>query len=48
MSFLDTIITQMNANEKIFKLTLADDRMRVLFRDYIAQKVYDEIRDEGE
>ena len=42
--FLDTIITQMNANEKIFKLILADDRMRVLFRDYIAQKVYDDIR----
>jgi len=34
----------MNANEKIFKLILADDRMRVLFRDYIAQKVYDDIR----
>lgn len=42
--FLDTVITQMNANEKVFKLILADDRMRVLFRDYIAQKVYDEIR----
>ncbi len=28
----------------LFKLVLADDRMRVLFRDYIAQKVYDEIR----
>ncbi len=42
--FLDTIITQMNANEKIFKLILADDRMRVLFRNYIAQKVYDDIR----
>ena len=37
--FLDTIITQMNASEKIFKLILADDRMRVLLRDYIAQKV---------
>jgi hypothetical protein len=34
--FLDTIITQMNANEKIFKLIFADDRVRVLFRDYIA------------
>ena len=43
--FLDTVITQMNANEKVFKLILADDKMRVLFGDYIAQKVYDEIRE---
>ena len=36
---------QMNANEKVPKLILADDKMRMLFRDYIAQKVYDEIGD---
>jgi hypothetical protein len=34
--FLDTIITQMSANERIFKLILADDRVQVLFRGSIA------------
>ncbi len=34
----------MNANERVFNLIFADDRMRVLFRDYIAQMVSDEIR----
>ena len=46
-AFLDTIITQMGANEEIFKLILADDRMRALFSDYLAQTVYDQIREAG-
>jgi len=46
-AFLDTIITQMGANEEIFKLLLADDRMRALFSDYLAQTVYDQIRGAG-
>lgn len=43
-AFMDTIINQMDANEEIFKLILADDRMRALFTDYLAQNVYDRIR----
>jgi hypothetical protein len=42
--FLDTIINQMGANEKIFKLILAEDRMRELFTNYLARTVYDQVR----
>lgn len=42
--FLDTIINQMDANEEIFKLILADDRMRALFVEFIGRSVYDQIR----
>ena len=42
--FLDTIINQMNANEEIFKLILADERMRGLFTEFIARSVYDKVR----
>ncbi len=41
---LDTTPTELNPGEQVFRLILADDRMWVLFRDYIAQKVYDDIR----
>jgi hypothetical protein len=42
--FLDTIINQMDANEEIFKLILADGRMRELFVEFIGRSVYDQIR----
>jgi hypothetical protein len=42
--FLDTIINQMDANEEIFKLILAEDRMRELFTEFLARSVYDQIR----
>lgn len=45
--FLDTVINQMNANEEIFKLILADPRMREAFTEYLARTVYDEARDRG-
>lgn len=46
--FLDTIINQMNANEEIFKLILADERMRGLFTEFIGRSVYDRVREHSE
>jgi type I restriction enzyme R subunit len=43
--FLDTIISQMNTNEEVFKLILSDERMRDAFERYVAQTVYDTARD---
>jgi type I restriction enzyme R subunit len=43
--FLDTVINQMNANEEVFKLILADARMREAFTDYLARTVYDQARE---
>ncbi|HUF95070.1 MAG TPA: hypothetical protein VMO52_03220, partial [Acidimicrobiia bacterium] len=42
--FLDTIISQMNTNEEVFKLILSDERMREAFERYVAQTVYDTAR----
>lgn len=44
-SFLDAIINQMDANEEIFKLILAEDRMRELFTEFLARSAYDQIRE---
>lgn len=42
--FLDTIISQMDANEEIFKLILADDGMRAAFARYVGRTVYENAR----
>ncbi|MDK1026573.1 MAG: hypothetical protein QGD91_05480 [Actinomycetota bacterium] len=40
--FLDPIIVQMNANEDVFKLVISDDKMRVLFSNCIARRLWDD------
>lgn len=42
--FLDTIISQMDANEDIFKLILSDDGMRAAFARYVGRTVYETAR----
>ncbi len=42
--FLQTVINQMDANEKIFRTVLSDEHMRSLFATYLARTVYDEVR----
>lgn len=43
--FLDTIINQMDTNEKIFNVILADLRIREAFTDYLARTGYDDARE---
>jgi type I restriction enzyme R subunit len=44
-TFMNTIVTRMDANNEIFKLVLDDPDFRTLLGDYYVRKVYEQLRE---
>jgi type I restriction enzyme, R subunit len=44
-TFMNTIVTRMDANNEIFKRVLDDSDFRTLLADYYVKKVYEQLRD---
>ena len=47
-SFMNTVVTRMDANDEIFKRTLDDADFRDLVADYYVKKVYGRLRSEAD
>jgi type I restriction enzyme R subunit len=44
-TFMNTIVTRMDANNENFKLVLDDPDFRTLLGDYYVKKVYEQLRE---
>jgi transposase InsO family protein len=44
-TFMNTIVTRMDANDEIFKRVLDDQDFRTLLADHYVKKVYDQLRE---